>query len=120
MMSGIPLFPAQASALASEGTRVRDGRLSLVRTGVPGFALPATCPVLPVALLGAQDIQPVGSRLPRIRRITVRFGEPMDFSHLRAAKPGPARREATDAIMAAIRELSGQEFVPRYNHPRSR
>ena len=106
-----------ALALYPEGTRSRDGRLYRGRTGVAWLALTAGCPVVPVALSGTQDLQPVGSRLPRIRKVTVRFGRPMDFTYLKDAKPGPARREATDAIMAAIQELSGQEFVPHYNHP---
>jgi 1-acyl-sn-glycerol-3-phosphate acyltransferase len=106
-----------AFGIYPEGTRSRDGRQYRGRTGVAWLALTAGCPVVPVALSGTQDIQPVGSRLPRIAKITVRFGKPLDFSHLQGAKPGPARREATDAIMAAIHELSGQELVPRYNEP---
>src|SRR6185503_18301259 len=106
-----------AFGIYPEGTRSRDGRLYRGRTGVGWLALTAGCPVVPVALSGTQDIQPVGSRFPRLRRVTVRFGEPLDFSHLRDAKPGPARRTATDAVMAAIHELSGQEQVPRYNEP---
>jgi 1-acyl-sn-glycerol-3-phosphate acyltransferase len=104
-----------AFGIYPEGTRSRDGRLYRGRTGVAWLALTAGCPVVPVALSGTQDIQPVGARVPRIRKVTVRFGKPLDFSHLRGEKAGPARREATDAVMAAIRELSGQEFVPRYN-----
>jgi len=111
------LNEGHAFGIYPEGTRSRDGRLYRGRTGVAWLALTAGCPVVPVALSGTQDIQPVGSRLPRIRRIAIRFGEPLDFSHLRDAKPGPARREATDAIMAAIHALSGQETVPRYNNP---
>jgi 1-acyl-sn-glycerol-3-phosphate acyltransferase len=106
-----------AFAIYPEGTRSRDGRLYRGRTGVAWLALTAGCPVVPVALSGTQDIQPLGSRVPRIRRVTVRFGEPLDFSHLRGAKPGPARRVATDTIMAAIHDLSGQEMVERYNEP---
>jgi len=104
-----------AFGIYPEGTRSRDGRLYRGRTGVAWLALTAGCPVVPVALTGTQDIQPVGARIPRIRKVTVRFGKPLDFSHLRDAKAGPARREATDAVMAAIAELSGQEFVPSYN-----
>jgi 1-acyl-sn-glycerol-3-phosphate acyltransferase len=106
-----------AFAIYPEGTRSRDGRLYRGRTGVAWLALTARCPVVPVALSGTQDIQPVGSWVPRIRKVSVRFGEPLDFSYLLGAKPGPARREATDAIMAAIHELSGQELVPSYNEP---
>jgi len=104
-----------AFGIYPEGTRSRDGRLYRGRTGVAWLALAARCPVVPVGLTGTQDIQPVDSRIPRIRKITIRFGTPLDFSYLQGAKPGPARREATDAVMAAIRELSGQEMVGYYN-----
>ena len=114
------LNDGHAFVIYPEGTRSLDGRLYRGRTGVAWLALTAGCPVVPVALSGTQDIQPVGSRLPRIRKITVRFGEPLDFSHLQGAKPGPARREATDAIMAAIHELSGQELARSYNQPPER
>ncbi len=108
-----------AFGIYPEGTRSRDGRLYRGRTGVAWLALTAGCPVVPVGLAGTQDIQPVGSRVPRVRRITVRFGKPLDFSHLQGEKPGPARRAATDAIMAAVHELSGQERVNHYNHRRT-
>jgi 1-acyl-sn-glycerol-3-phosphate acyltransferase len=105
----------QAFGIYPEGTRSRDGRLYRGHTGVAWLALTAGCRVVPVALQGTQDIQPVGSRIPRIRKITIRFGKPLDFSHLQDAKPGPARRDATDAIMAAIAELSGQKLLTHYN-----
>lgn len=108
-----------AFGIYPEGTRSRDGRLYRGRTGVAWLALTAGCPVVPVALSGTQDIQPMSSRLPRIRKITVRFGKPLDFGHLQGAKPGPARREVTDAIMAAIHDLSGQELAGQYNTPPS-
>jgi 1-acyl-sn-glycerol-3-phosphate acyltransferase len=109
------LHDGLAFGIYPEGTRSRDGRLYRGRTGVAWLALTAGCPVVPVALSGTQDIQPVGSRVPRIRKITIRFGKPLDFSHLQGAKPGPARREVTDAVMAAIHELSGQELAGHYN-----
>jgi 1-acyl-sn-glycerol-3-phosphate acyltransferase len=106
-----------AFGIYPEGTRSRDGRLYRGHTGVAWLALTAGCPVVPVALSGTQDIQPEGARVPQIASITVRFGKPLDFSHLQGAKPGPARREATDAVMAAIHELSGQKLVAHYNRP---
>jgi len=108
-----------AFGIYPEGTRSRDGRLYRGRTGVAWLALTAGCPVVPVGLSGTQDIQPVGSRVPRIRKITIRFGKPLDFSYLQGTRPGLARREATDAVMAAIHELSGQELVAHYNRRRT-
>jgi 1-acyl-sn-glycerol-3-phosphate acyltransferase len=106
-----------AFGIYPEGTRSRDGRLYRGRTGVAWLALTARCPVVPVALTGTQHIQPENSRLPRISKITVRFGKPLDFSYLQDAKPGPARREVTDVVMTAIHQLSGQELAARYNEP---
>lgn len=105
----------QAFGIYPEGTRSRDGRLYRGHTGVAWLALTARCRVVPVALQGTQDIQPVGSRIPRIRKITVRFGKPLDFSHLQGAHPGQARREATDAVMVAIHDLSDQVLATHYN-----
>jgi 1-acyl-sn-glycerol-3-phosphate acyltransferase len=98
-----------------EGTRSRDGRLYRGRTGVAWLALTSGAPVVPVAVAGTDRIQPIGARLPRIRRVRVRFGRPLHI----AAPPGPhaagrLRREVTDEIMAAIGDLSDQEQVNRY------
>ena len=104
-----------AFALYPEGTRSLDGRLYRGRTGVAWLALTTGATVVPVGLVGTQEIQPVGAKLPRIRPVTVRFGEPLDLSHHGTASSGRARRAATDEIMAAIHALSGQELAGRYN-----
>jgi len=65
--------------------------------------------------VGTEQIQPVGARFPRIRPVTVRFGEPLDLARHGGANSGRARRAATDEIMTAIQELSGQEPAGRYN-----
>ena len=106
----------EAFGIYPEGTRSRDGRLYRGRTGVAWLALTAGVPVVPVALEDTQRLQPVGSRLPRPVRVTVRFGEPLHFADRYAGVPqGRARREVTDEIMAAIHALSGQELAGVYN-----
>jgi 1-acyl-sn-glycerol-3-phosphate acyltransferase len=101
-----------AFGIHPEGSRSRDGRLYRGHTGVAWLALASGAPVVPVAVLGTERIQPVGRRLPRPGRVTVRFGEPMKFADEPGAK---ARRRATDDIMAAIGALSGQPLADRYN-----
>lgn len=107
------LQAGRAFGIYPEGTRSRDGRLHRGRTGVAHLALTSGAPVVPVGLIGTDQLQPVGRRLPRFHRITVRFGAPIHFSPVpdRASSRATARarRAATDDIMAAIAALSGQE-----------
>ena len=105
-----------AFGIYPEGTRSRDGRLYRGRTGVGHLALTSGAPVVPVGLEGTQHLQPVGSRLPRLAKVTVRFGEPLDFGGRFDGVPaGRARREITDEVMTAIQKLSGQEEAGVYN-----
>jgi 1-acyl-sn-glycerol-3-phosphate acyltransferase len=106
----------EAFGIYPEGTRSRDGRLYRGRTGVAHLALTSGAPVVPVGISGTQDIQPVGTRLPRLADVTVRFGEPLTFAGRYDGVPlGRARRQVTDAIMDAIQRLSGQELAGVYN-----
>jgi 1-acyl-sn-glycerol-3-phosphate acyltransferase len=104
-----------AFGIHPEGSRSRDGRLYRGRTGVAWLALASGAPVVPVAILGTERIQPVGARLPRPGRVVVRFGPPMRFSQPADRPQGPVRRAATDEIMAAIAGLSGQQVADEYN-----
>lgn len=104
-----------AFAIYPEGTRSLDGRLYRGRTGVAWLALTTGAVVVPVGLVGTQEIQPVGAKVPRIRKVTVTFGAPIDLSSHGPATSGKARRQATDEVMAAIHELSGQDLAGCYN-----
>jgi 1-acyl-sn-glycerol-3-phosphate acyltransferase len=106
-----------AFGIYPEGTRSRDGRLYRGRTGVAWLAMSSGAPVLPVAVIGTDGLQPVGARFPRpAAKVTIRFGTPIDFAGRFDGVPvGRARREATDEIMAAIHAMSGQELAGVYN-----
>ncbi|MEU1281522.1 lysophospholipid acyltransferase family protein [Streptomyces sp. NPDC005805] len=98
-----------------EGTRSHDGRLYKGKVGVAVMALRAGVPVVPCAMVGTFEIQPPGQVLPKIKRVTVRFGEPLDFSRYEGMENEKAViRAVTDEIMYAILDLSGQEYVDRY------
>ncbi|WP_348787795.1 lysophospholipid acyltransferase family protein [Leifsonia sp. NPDC080035] len=104
-----------AFAIYPEGTRSLDGRLYKGRTGIGWLALTTGAKVVPVGLIGTAEMQPVGAAFPRVRRVTVAFGKPIDVSHYGPAESGRARRQATDEIMAAIHDLTGQELANAYN-----
>ena len=70
----------EAFGIYPEGTRSRDGRLYRGRTGVAHLALTSGAPVVPVGLVGTENLQPVGSTLPRLADVTVRFGDPLSFA----------------------------------------
>ncbi|NAZ84223.1 1-acyl-sn-glycerol-3-phosphate acyltransferase, partial [Kineococcus sp. R8] len=98
-----------------EGTRSPDGRLYRGRTGVARIALESGVPVLPVAMIGTEAVFPRGRLLPRVRRVGVVIGEPLDFSRYAGRTDDPfVVRSVTDEIVAAVQALSGQEYVDVY------
>ena len=105
-----------AFAIYPEGTRSLDGRLHRGHTGVATLALSTGAPVVPVALLGTERVQPVGVRFPRVHRVVVRYGQPLDFTRYRGLENSSViRRAATDEVMDAIARLSHQEYVDTYH-----
>ena len=101
--------------LYPEGTRSPDGRLYRGKTGVARMALEAGVPVIPVALIGMFDLQPAGRLFPKLGRIGVRVGEPLDFSRYAGMEDDRfVLRSITDEIMYELMILSGQEYVDTY------
>lgn len=98
-----------------EGTRSHDGRLYKGKVGVAVMALKAGVPVVPCAMIGTFEAQPPGRKIPKLRPITIRFGEPLEFSRYAGMEDEKAvLRAVTDEIMHAVLALSGQEYVDRY------
>ncbi|GAA0489581.1 1-acyl-sn-glycerol-3-phosphate acyltransferase [Paractinoplanes deccanensis] len=97
-------------AVFPEGTRSPDGRLYRGRSGAVRLAHQAGVPIIPVGIRGTDRLRQPGSRLPRRHPVAVSFGPAIPV-HIE----GPADvRRITDSVMAAIQELTGQEYVPRY------
>ena len=98
-----------------EGTRSPDSRLYRGKVGVAKLALQARVPVIPVAMIGTDKVQPIGKRMPNIRRIGMIFGEPLDFSRYYGMEEDRLiQRSVTDEIMYELMRLSGQEYVDEY------
>jgi 1-acyl-sn-glycerol-3-phosphate acyltransferase len=98
-----------------EGTRSPDGRLYRGKTGVARLAIESGAPVVPVAMVGTNIAQPIGRRIPKVMRIGIVIGEPMDFSRYKGMESDRfILRSVTDEIMYALMSLSGQEYVDVY------
>lgn len=102
-----------------EGTRTRDGFLHRGHTGVARLAMRTGAPIVPVGLIGTDDVQPVDSKMPKLfQHVTVRFGEPLDPRRYRDDGQF-AYRELTDELMYEIAELCGYEYVDTYSTRRA-
>ncbi|QWC86748.1 1-acyl-sn-glycerol-3-phosphate acyltransferase [Nocardioidaceae bacterium] len=98
-----------------EGTRSHDGNLYRGRTGVARLALETGAPVIPVAVLGTDDVAPPGKTFGRVVRPVVRYGRPLDFSRYEGMQDDRyVLRSITDEIMYEIMTLSDQEYVDLY------
>jgi 1-acyl-sn-glycerol-3-phosphate acyltransferase len=103
-------------AIYPEGTRTRDGYLHRGHTGVARLALRSHATIIPIGMIGTDDVQPVDSKVPRVgRTVSIRFGEPIDPGRYGAhVDDRLALRELTDEVMYEICELSGYEYVNTY------
>ena len=80
------------------------------------MALEAEVPVLPVAMIDTEKIQPPGRKRPNLGiRVGIRIGAPLDFSRYEGMEGDRfVLRSITDEIMYELMELSGQEYVDIY------
>lgn len=118
---GQKLAEGELLGIYPEGTRSHDGRLYRAKIGVARLVLESGAPVIPIAMIGTDVVQPLGTPFPapwrqkKGFRVTTIFGEPMDFSHLRGrAGDRDVVRQIADEIVQAIQQLSGQEYVEAY------
>ncbi|GLY01813.1 MULTISPECIES: lysophospholipid acyltransferase family protein [Actinoplanes] len=109
------LREGNVAGIYPEGTRSPDGRLYRGKTGVARLALESGAPVVPMAMLNTDEIQPTGTLIPSIKRVRIRIGEPLDFSRY-ADQRGDrfVERAITDEIMYELMALSGREYVDVY------
>ena len=77
--------------------------------------LEGNVPVVPVAMIDTEKVMPIGSKIPKVRRLGIVIGEPLDFSRF-AGLEGDRfiLRSITDEIMYELNRLSGQEYVDIY------
>ncbi len=98
-----------------EGTRSPDGRLYRGRTGIARMALEARVPVVPVVMVDTDTMMPIGTKIPRVVRIGIVIGEPLDFSRFEGMEGDRyILRSVTDEIMVALQRLGEQQYDDVY------
>jgi 1-acyl-sn-glycerol-3-phosphate acyltransferase len=106
------LLAGGAIILFPEGTRTKDGKLQPARSGIGLTVIKSSAPVVPVRTFGTFEAYGRNNKFPRPHRVTVKYGQPMNFEKLRVeAKTCDKVRlkqiyqEVADEIMAAIAKL---------------
>ena len=109
------LESGSAVALYPEGTRSLDGRLYKGRTGVAFLALETGAPVVPVGLIGTDEVMPVGAKMPSINkrdhgqvRRAPRTAPPRRRLFGQGPPPGDRRHHGRDP--RAVRAAAGEQF----------
>jgi 1-acyl-sn-glycerol-3-phosphate acyltransferase len=109
------LHDGEVLGIYPEGTRSPDGRLYRGRTGVARMILEGNVPVVPVAMIDTEKIMPQGTTIPKVQRLGIVIGEPLDFSRFAGLESDRfILRSITDEIMYELNRLSGQEYVDVY------
>ncbi len=100
--------------LFPEGTRVRPGPLGEPRRGVGRLSLETGAPVVPIALIGTEDVRR-GWRI-RPRKVRVRAGRALLFPTVKSSSPALAAG-VTERIWACVRLqwdwLGGVQAMPQ-------
>lgn len=66
-------------------------------------------------MIDTEKVQAIGQSLPRVRRVGVVMGEPLDFSRFAGMEGERAvLRAVTDRIVYEVMRLSGQEYEDVY------
>jgi 1-acyl-sn-glycerol-3-phosphate acyltransferase len=103
-------------AIYPEGTRTRDGNLHRGHTGVARLALRTGAPIVPVGLVGTDEVQPVDRKMPNLgREVRIRFGEAIPMEHYQGREDDRLTlRALTDEVMFEIQQLCGYAYDDCY------
>jgi 1-acyl-sn-glycerol-3-phosphate acyltransferase len=109
------LAEGKVLSMYPEGTRSPDGRMFRGRTGVARIILEANVPVIPAAVIDTDKVMPLGTSFPKVHKVGVVLGAPLDFSRFRGMESDRfVLRAITDEIMYEMNKLSGQDYVDVY------
>lgn len=89
-----------------EGTRSKNGEIQRFKAGIGILVAGTDRLVVPSYIEGAHRAWPKGVRVPRPKKVTVRIGAPMNFSHLSRDKKGYA--EVAKLTESAVQALANK------------
>ncbi len=93
--------------LFPEGTRTRTGEMGPFLPGLGMMVAGTAVPVVPCYIRGAFEAFPAGSRLPRLTKIDITFGAPLDFSELPNRRAGWNKiAEETEHVVRGLMPLA--------------
>jgi len=95
LQQGMPLM------ITPEGTRSPTGELLPFRLGFVKLAYKTRVPILPTAIIGTYGLWPKHRKLPRLGRITIAYGKPVEIESY--VESGPLDRTALESISNLVR-----------------
>jgi 1-acyl-sn-glycerol-3-phosphate acyltransferase len=99
----------EALVIFPEGKISTDGTLQPAHDGLAFIASRAPVPIIPIGIAGTYKVWPLGTRIPRRGKITIRIGEAI----MPAWAPMRERQSAlTSSVMDAIALLSSAAVAP--------
>jgi len=88
-----------------------DGELKKGKTGTVNLALKARVPILPIGLIGAFDIAPGNTIIPKPKRAKMHIGNPIYLNnYYKKSINEDILRKLTDDLMKVISELTGKPY----------
>lgn len=103
-----------------EGSRSPDGRIYKGKLGMSFVAMETGVPIIPVAMIGSRDANPIGSWVPRPAKVKVRIGDPINPAEFLATQnlesgSHEAARALTDHVMLVLADLAAQPYINVYS-----
>jgi len=100
------LDQGRALLMFPEGTRGKGQQLSPITSGILMLARKTGAKVVPVGINGTQIVLPKGAKKPKRHRMTMSFGEPIDYRAMATAMGDSAAKAAfNQQIEASLVEL---------------
>lgn len=99
------LLDGSPVAVFPEGTRVSGLRVASLFDGAAYLAVKLQVPIVPVGIGGSEGILPKGKRFPRIRRVAVVVGRPIEPPEPTTRARRAAAAKLTDELAAELQRV---------------